>query len=79
MTAMTVIPRGLGRRLLALALQSADAMRLWTFQCNLGARRFHERHGFRIERETDGAKNDEQQPDVLYVWTPDTSQRADQM
>jgi hypothetical protein len=30
---------------------------------------FYERHGFRAERETDGARNEEWQPDVLYRWT----------
>jgi RimJ/RimL family protein N-acetyltransferase len=60
--------RGIGRTLLALAQASADSVRLWTFQCNQGARRFYERHGFCIERETDGANNEECQPDVLYLW-----------
>jgi GNAT superfamily N-acetyltransferase len=60
--------RGLGSALLALARESADSLRLWTFQGNPGARRFYARHGFRIERETDGAGNEERQPDVLYLW-----------
>jgi ribosomal protein S18 acetylase RimI-like enzyme len=61
--------RGLGSALLALAQASADSLRLWTFQCNPGACRFYERRQFRIERETDGANNEERQPDILYVWT----------
>jgi SAM-dependent methyltransferase/GNAT superfamily N-acetyltransferase len=61
--------RGFGSALLALAQASADSLRLWTFQCNLGARRFYEKHGFQIAQETDGAKNEEQQPDMLYLWT----------
>jgi ribosomal protein S18 acetylase RimI-like enzyme len=64
--------RGHGSALLALAQASAPSLRLWTFQCNSGALRFYERHGFRIERETDGAKNEERQPDILYLWTRDT-------
>ena len=60
--------RGLGSSLLAVAQASADSLRLWTFQCNAGARQFYEGHGFRIEQETDGATNDERQPDILYVW-----------
>ncbi len=60
--------RGIGSTLLALALASAERLRLWTFQCNQDARLFYERHGFRIERETDGASNEERQPDVLYLW-----------
>ena len=64
--------RGLGSALLALAQSSATSLRLWTFQCNLGARRFYERHGFRIEQETDGTNNEERQPDILYLWTRDS-------
>ena len=60
--------RGIGSSLLAVAQASADSLRLWTFQCNNGARRFYEGHGFRIEQETDGATNDERQPDILYAW-----------
>ncbi|MEA3209532.1 MAG: hypothetical protein QOE70_2589 [Chthoniobacter sp.] len=60
--------RGIGSTLLALAKGSADSLRLWTFQCNLRARRFYEHHGFRVEKETDGTNNEERQPDVLYLW-----------
>jgi len=60
--------RGIGSSLLALAQASADSVRLWTFQCNEGARRFYERTGFHIERETAGANNEERQPDMLYLW-----------
>ena len=63
--------RGLGSALLKLAQVSNHALHLWTFQCNLKARRFYESHDFRIERETDGAHNEERQPDVLYAWTRD--------
>ena len=58
---------GIGSALLALAQSAQHSLRLWTFQCNLGARRFYERHGFRIEKETDGADNEERQPDILYI------------
>jgi putative acetyltransferase len=64
--------RGFGGALLALAQASAGSLRLWAFQCNLGARRFYEKHGFHIEQETDGANNEEQQPDILYLWTRST-------
>lgn len=43
---------------------------LWTFQANLGARRFYERHGLSERRRTDGADNEERLPDILYGWTP---------
>ena len=42
--------------------------RLWAFQANTGARRFYERHGCRVVRFTDGSRNEEKLPDVLYVW-----------
>lgn len=60
--------RGIASELLAVAMAAEPVLRLWTFQCNGKARRFYERQGFRIERETDGAENEEKQPDVLYVW-----------
>jgi ribosomal protein S18 acetylase RimI-like enzyme len=60
---------GIGSTLLALAQASESSLRLWTFQCNLGARRFYERQGFRIEQETHGASNEERQPDILYSWS----------
>ena len=41
---------------------------LWTFQRNLRARRFYEANGFVAVRETDGAGNEEKEPDVLYRW-----------
>ena len=68
--------RGLGTSLLAVAQASADSLRLWTFQCNAGARQFYEEHGFRIEQETNGATNDERQPDILYVWQRGTVPNA---
>ena len=61
--------RGLGGTLLKLAQAAAHALRLWTFQCNLRAHRFYEKHDFRIEQETDGANNEERQPDILNLWT----------
>ncbi len=45
-----------------------DEIRLWTFQRNMPARRFCERHGFMAERQTDGARNEEREPDMLYYW-----------
>ena len=45
-----------------------DGLELWTFQVNVGARRFYERHGFRAVELTDGSANEEHEPDVRYVW-----------
>ena len=59
---------GVGVALLDIARAAESSLRLWTFQCNARARKFYERQGFRVERETDGAENEEKQPDLLYVW-----------
>jgi GNAT superfamily N-acetyltransferase len=63
--------RGLGTALMAHAktLQPAG-LQLWVFQKNEGARRFYERHGFRLVELTDGAGNQEHEPDARYEWTP---------
>jgi ribosomal protein S18 acetylase RimI-like enzyme len=68
--------RGLGARLLAQAQAASDSLCLWTFQCNEVARGFYEKHGFHIERETDGSGNEEKQPDILYVWQRDDASTA---
>ncbi|MES2583486.1 MAG: GNAT family N-acetyltransferase [Pseudomonadota bacterium] len=58
---------GLGGRLLGYALAGVtQAVRLYTFQANAGARRFYERHGFKPLEFTDGQSNEERCPDVLY-------------
>jgi GNAT superfamily N-acetyltransferase len=64
--------RGLGAALLqhAMALQR-DGLQLWVFQQNAGARRFYERHGFRLAELTGGTANVEQQPDARYEWVPE--------
>ncbi|MFJ7955014.1 GNAT family N-acetyltransferase [Streptomyces sp. NPDC096319] len=63
--------RGIGDRLVELAKQRrAAGLALWTFQVNAPARRFYERHGFVEAERTDGARNEEREPDVRYVWQP---------
>ncbi len=59
---------GLGVTLLEKAKSDATELSLWTFQQNLRARRFYERHGFVVAAETDGEDNEEKLPDVLYRW-----------
>jgi len=61
----------LGVQLLDRAKSDAFELTLWTFQQNLRARRFYERHGFVVVRETDGLDNEEKLPDVLYRWRRD--------
>jgi GNAT superfamily N-acetyltransferase len=62
--------RGFGTALLDHAKTvSPERLELWVFQRNEGARRFYERHGFRLVRLTDGADNMEREPDALYAWS----------
>jgi GNAT superfamily N-acetyltransferase len=60
---------GIGTTLLDKAKElRPGGLHLWVFQKNEGARRFYERHGFRLVKLTDGAANMEQEPDALYAW-----------
>jgi GNAT superfamily N-acetyltransferase len=61
--------RGAGSELLQVAKRAFDSLQLWTFQRNLGARRFYEARGFALVEETDGARNEEKEPDARYIWT----------
>jgi putative acetyltransferase len=61
--------RGIGTALLDhVKERRPGGFRLWTFQRNEGARRFYERHGFRVVELTDGSNNEEREPDALYEW-----------
>ena len=61
--------RGVGSRLVRLGQERRpEGLELWTFQANEAARRFYARQGFRPVELTDGAGNEERQPDVRYVW-----------
>lgn len=65
-----VTGRGLGSRFVVLAKQElAAGVQLWTFQSNIAACRFYERHGFVAVQWTDG-DNEEGAPDVRYAWRP---------
>jgi len=60
---------GTGEKLFAQVTgQHPQGFELWVFQKNAGARRFYERHGCALEKLTDGADNEEKEPDALYVW-----------
>jgi ribosomal protein S18 acetylase RimI-like enzyme len=62
--------RGFGSALVEHAKgESPDGLSLWVFQKNEGARRFYERHGFRLVELTDGTGNMEREPDARYEWT----------
>ena len=59
--------KGIGTQLLNAAMSALGApIRLYTFQENIGARRFYERFGFRPMEFGDGSGNEEGCPDVLY-------------
>lgn len=60
---------GVGSRLLQIAKDASTGLSLWTFQRNQRARQFYESGGFVLVRETDGAGNEEKEPDALYRWT----------
>jgi putative acetyltransferase len=62
--------QGIGPTLLAKALEDGCTRRLWTFQRNTRARRFYETRGFVLVELTDGAGNEEKEPDALYEWRP---------
>jgi len=63
--------RGVGDGLLTLAMRERPAgLRLWTFQANAAARSFYEARGFHAIEFTEGERNEERAPDVLYQWKP---------
>jgi GNAT superfamily N-acetyltransferase len=75
LTQMHVAPgeqnAGIGSALLARVKERRPAgFSLWTFQKNVGARRFYERHGLDVVLLTEGEGNEEQEPDVQYAWRP---------
>ena len=63
--------KGIGLKLLNFAkVRSPDALELWTFQVNTGARAFYQREGFEEVELTNGSNCEEKQPDVRMVWKP---------
>lgn len=60
---------GIGAELIDIAKAiSSDQLQLWTFVSNVDATRFYQRHGF-IEAERTDGQNEEQAPDIRFVWT----------
>jgi GNAT superfamily N-acetyltransferase len=60
--------KALGSTLIEVAKASKpERLDLWTFQSNVAAHRFYERHGFIAIAATDG-DNEEREPDVHYMW-----------
>ena len=75
LTNLYVEPRhhrsGIGGQLFEqVKAERPEGFDLWVFQRNQVARRFYERRGCRLLRLTDGAHNEEREPDAQYEWTP---------
>ncbi|MCX7558998.1 GNAT family N-acetyltransferase [Sulfitobacter sp. F26204] len=60
--------KGLGSTLLQHLQGANPALTLWTFQANLRAQTFYEKHGFTEQERTNGARNDEGLPDIRFHW-----------
>lgn len=60
--------QGIGRQLLDHAKSGQAQLSLFAFQDNTPACRFYERNGFAEIARSDGADNDENLPDIRYVW-----------
>ena len=58
---------GVGSELLEQACREQPTVRLYVFTRNGPARRFYKRHGFQIEAESDGERNEEREPDLLMI------------
>lgn len=64
--------QGVGSALLAKARERySDGLRAYTFQKNVAARTFFEKHGFVIVR-AGLSPPPENEPDLEYVWRPET-------
>ncbi|MBN3778217.1 GNAT family N-acetyltransferase [Burkholderia sp. Ac-20345] len=62
--------RGIGSSLLeSVKSQTVGRLQLYTFQMNRDAAAFYERHGFVAIAYSDGSRNEEGCPDVLYCLT----------
>ncbi len=61
--------QGIGRRLLDHAKALRPTLGLYAFQANHPACRFYERNGFVEVARGDGSENDENLPDIKYIWT----------
>jgi ribosomal protein S18 acetylase RimI-like enzyme len=60
--------QGLGSALLRAAQAARPRLELWVFQRNTAAIAFYEAHGFTVVEVTEGADNEEREPDALMAW-----------
>lgn len=68
-----ILPDAVGHGVGTLMVNMAKSIlgspiQLYTFQENIGARRFYERHAFQAVAFDDGSGNEENCPAVLYEW-----------
>lgn len=66
--AQTARGQGVGKRLLDHAKARRSRLSLYAFEANQGALRFYQRNGFAEVSRSDGSGNDENLPDIKYVW-----------
>ncbi|WP_439272654.1 GNAT family N-acetyltransferase [Pseudochrobactrum sp. HB0163] len=59
---------GIGSALLKQALNRFSHLQLWTFQRNMQARKFYEKHNFIAVETSDGSRNEEKEPDMRYEY-----------
>ena len=60
--------QGVGQELLEFAKSGQNELSLYAFQANEQACRFYERNGFAEIARSDGSRNDENLPDIRYIW-----------
>ena len=65
----TELGTGVGSVLIADAQSRNHGLQLWCFADNSRARAFYEKHGFVAVEFTEGLRNEEKTPDILYRWT----------
>ncbi len=64
----TELGTGVGSVLIADAQSRNHGLDLWCFADNHRARAFYEKHGFVAVEFTEGLRNEEKTPDILYRW-----------
>ncbi|MBT3142656.1 GNAT family N-acetyltransferase [Phaeobacter gallaeciensis] len=60
--------QGIGQQLLAVARQQVSRLTVRAVQANIGAQRFYLRHGFTELGRGNGHDNEENLPNITYVW-----------
>lgn len=64
-----IMGHGVGKQLLNDAKSQSEMLDLWAFQGATETQSFYLRQGFVEQERTDGAGNDENLPDIHYLWT----------